>query len=276
MKVKCEYCGSFISDTDPSCPNCGAPNERLMRSAVGIPKTVDQLKAFCASRNMPLERMRFFIGEDCREPRAFGVYREADGDFVVYKNKADGSRAVRYRGKDEAYAVNELYQKLKSEVSLRRSAVSPASRSAPAGSGGAMAPRSKKRLIRIAIILAVLIVLSVSCTRAIMLMPDRGYYSYDGSYYYNDLESWYRYDSGSGQWFPDAVDPELNDNYGDYWQSSDYDSGYPATDFYDGQYADNADNADNGDSWDSDWDSGDWDYDYDSWDSGGTDWDSDW
>ena len=33
MKLKCNYCGSFIKDTDEKCPNCGAVNEHLMRSA---------------------------------------------------------------------------------------------------------------------------------------------------------------------------------------------------------------------------------------------------
>ena len=37
MKLKCNYCGSFIKDTDEKCPNCGAVNEHLMRSADGIP-----------------------------------------------------------------------------------------------------------------------------------------------------------------------------------------------------------------------------------------------
>lgn len=37
-------------------------------------------------------------------------------EFVVYKNKDDGQRALRYRGTDEAYAVNELYLKLKDEI----------------------------------------------------------------------------------------------------------------------------------------------------------------
>ena len=78
------------------------------------PKTIEELKQYCMDRGMPLERMRFFIGEDCREPRAFGIYRDGDR-FVVYKNKANGSRAVRYHGPDEAYAVNELYQKLLDE-----------------------------------------------------------------------------------------------------------------------------------------------------------------
>ena len=114
MKIKCEFCGSYISDTDEKCPNCGAPNANMVRSADGVPKTSEDLaKAFCAAHNMPLEKMRFFIGVDFREPRAFGIYRDENGDFIVYKNKADGSRAVRYRGKDEAYAVKRAVSKAK-------------------------------------------------------------------------------------------------------------------------------------------------------------------
>ena len=30
--------------------------------------TIEDIKQFAAERNMPLERMRFFIGEDYREP----------------------------------------------------------------------------------------------------------------------------------------------------------------------------------------------------------------
>ena len=84
------------------------------------PQTIDELKQFCAEKGMPLEKMRFFIGEDYPHPRAFGIYEDADGDFVVYKNKADGTRAVRYKGPNEAYAVNELYEKLKYETDKRR------------------------------------------------------------------------------------------------------------------------------------------------------------
>ncbi len=79
-----------------------------------IPQTIEELKAFCAEKGMPLEKMRFFIGENIQEPKAFGIYRDENDRFVVYKNKADGSRAVRYSGPDEAYAVRELYLKLKS------------------------------------------------------------------------------------------------------------------------------------------------------------------
>ena len=113
-------CGGWIEDTDEVCPNCGAANEHLMVSGEGIPKTIEELRAFAESHNLPLRDMRFFIGEDYKEPRAFGIYEESDGNFVVYKNKANGERAVRYRGKDEAYAVNELYQKMKSEVANQK------------------------------------------------------------------------------------------------------------------------------------------------------------
>ena len=55
------------------------------------PKTIDELRWFCDDHNIPAREMRFFIGEDFKEPKAFGIYRDDDGDFVVYKNKADGS-----------------------------------------------------------------------------------------------------------------------------------------------------------------------------------------
>ena len=123
MKVKCEYCGNFIPDTEEICPVCGAPNEHMVRSGDGIPKTIEELKAYAISKGLPLEQMRFFIGEDIREPKAFGIYQDVGGDFIVYKNKSNGERVVRYRGSDEAYAVNELYQKLRSEVTDQKAKI---------------------------------------------------------------------------------------------------------------------------------------------------------
>lgn len=80
------------------------------------PETIEQLQKWYEDRNLPpYEVTRFFIGINCVEPRAFGIYKEGN-DFVVYKNKADGQRAIRYCGTDEAYAVNELYLRLKEEI----------------------------------------------------------------------------------------------------------------------------------------------------------------
>ncbi len=106
----------MIEDTEDKCPNCGAPNVNVKRTVDHTPKTIDELKVWYEARNLPpYETTRFFIGIDYKEPKAFGIYQDGS-EFVVYKNKGDGSRAVRYRGTDEAYAVNEIYLKLKSEI----------------------------------------------------------------------------------------------------------------------------------------------------------------
>ena len=115
-KVKCEFCGAFIDETAEKCPNCGAVNVNYKRFTDATPKTIEELQSWYAARKLPPEKVtRFFIGKDVREPKAFGIYKNGS-DVIVYKNKADGSRAIRYQGKDEAYGVNEIYMKLKSEI----------------------------------------------------------------------------------------------------------------------------------------------------------------
>ena len=119
MKIKCDYCGNFFEDTSEKCPVCDAQNANCRSNKENRePQTIDELKEWYKRRNLPPENQtRFFIGKDIKEPRAFGIYKDRDtGEFVVYKNKGNGERAIRYRGNDEAYAVNELYLKLKSEI----------------------------------------------------------------------------------------------------------------------------------------------------------------
>ena len=119
---KCEYCGGVILSSDKTCPSCGATNLHYVEDAPSVvltPHTIKELAEYCAERNMPLQRMRFFIGENYREPKAFGIYQNSAGEFVVYKNKADGSRSIRYIGRDEEYAVSELYLKLLDECHKR-------------------------------------------------------------------------------------------------------------------------------------------------------------
>ncbi|MBP3616715.1 MAG: hypothetical protein J6J38_01630 [Lachnospiraceae bacterium] len=119
---KCEYCGGVILSSDKTCPSCGAANLLYVEDAPSVvltPHTIEELKEYCAERNMPLHRMRFFIGENYTKPKAFGIYQNSAGEFVVYKNKADGSRSIRYIGRDEEYAVKELYMKLLDECHKR-------------------------------------------------------------------------------------------------------------------------------------------------------------
>lgn len=121
MLIQCKYCGSNYSDTLLECPNCGAANDCVNRTAAGAPKTIEELLDWAEQHHLPLEQMRTYIGQDIRGARAYGIYQDpASGDFVVYKNKSDGTRAERYRGKDEAYAVNELYQKIRTRVTEQK------------------------------------------------------------------------------------------------------------------------------------------------------------
>ena len=281
MKKTCDYCGNYLSDTDEVCPHCGAPNPNLKRAGEGVPATIDELLAFCEKHRMPLEQMRFFIGEDCREARAFGVYQDDEGMFVVYKNKADGTRAVRYRGKDEAYAVNELYQKLQSEL-LNQKQHQAETRSVPPQENHFAGQRKKKDRKRKTWLIIGAVLLIVLLTEWLGREPASGYYSYGGNHYYSQSGNWYLFDNMLGDWIATEVDSQLGHHYQDYYDSDTYEYGSDYSDWGDSEYAyDYSDSSDwggssNDDGWDSDWDDDDWDYDYDDWDSGYTDWDSDW
>ncbi len=264
---KCEYCGSTVSSAERICPGCGAPNPNYVEDTprtVFLPKTIEELKEYCAERGMPLLRMRFFIGEDFREPRAFGIYRDGDV-FVVYKNKSDGSRAVRYRGPDEAYAVNELFLKLLDECHNR--GIYPDGKPERGAAQAKESAESKKTKIRAAIVLIITIVLAVLLIVSMMTCSHR----HDGYYDFNDGKMWYRYGSGwyytfgdtdSGSWYTGS---EPADNYTDYYVGDRFDSDWGVSDFKNSQTWEDIQSDHSSSS-----------SDYDSWDSGGTDWDSDW
>lgn len=263
MKIPCEYCGQMIPETEQVCPYCGAANKRVKRTAYGVPATIEELRAYCRAHNLPLQDMRVFIGEDYRGAKAFGIYRdETTGNFIVYKNKADGSRAVRYEGSDEAYAVNELYLKIKERVDLQKSH---------------MGPKNSKRssyIIRSGIKSLVLQVIIATLIFTLVLAfwndsgPSDGYYIYqDGTYYY-DNSRWYEWDDTYEEWNPTQAADELKNNPDDYWESRSWSTRWDAADFEESQWYSEPEWED--DDWDYDWDDGD------SWDSGYDDWDSDW
>lgn len=250
MRIKCEFCDSFIDDTEEKCPYCGAVNKKLARSGSGIPKTIAELQDFAKAHNLPLQEMHYYLGEDYKGPKAIGIYRDKDtGNFVVYKNKSDGSRAVRYEGKDEAYAVNEIYQKMHTDVmnqkarNISQSAPSSYSSNKPSGPNFPF----KKSLFCLLIGFFILFMLARGLGGCVpeVVQNSNGSGSNNSSYvrsydYDYDTDS----DSGSSWWNSDDDSSSSNDS----WWSSD-------------------------DSWDSsDWDWGS----SDSWDSGSSDWDSDW
>lgn len=255
MQIQCDYCGQFINDTDSVCPYCGGTNTHLKRTANNVPVTIEELKAFCISHNLPLAQMRFFIGENYTGARAFGIYKdEQSGNFIVYKNKSDGSRAIRYEGKDEAYAVNELYQKIKSEMTNQKQMRS-AKRPVRPVSRPAHQSANAYRTIFLIIITIFILYVMIKGIQGLVYFGGFPYNCYNGyqPYTYSNWDS----ENNNSNWGDDWDDNDGWDDNSGWGNDWDDDGGW---------------NDDSG--WDNDWDS-DWDYGSD-WDSDWSDWDSDW
>ena len=311
MVYFCDKCGASLAPGSLYCAGCGARVPQSASAAavqaapetgrrVQTPRTIEELLAFCERHELPLAKMRFFIGLDYPGARAYGIYRDGD-DFVVYKNKADGSRAVRYRGPDEAYAVKELFEKLKEEATHQRARKAGAATAAyPAGSANgayndsgsaASLPRSGRRKANKLLIWLIAAAAAITVGRTVSAIrearPNTGYYHYNNNYYYSQNDNWYLYDYDLDGWYPIfTIDDELENNYGDYYTSYSYNEDYGVDSFADSEYYSYSDSSssdyDSDSSWSWDWDddddwdsSDDWDWDSD-WDSGWSDWDSDW
>lgn len=303
MKIACRYCGSYIDTSNPNCPNCGAPNQDFVRMSDEQPKTIEEMKQWYVDHNLPpYETTRFFIGEDRVEPRCFGIYKKPDGNIVVYKNKSDGNRAIRYEGPDEAYAVNEIYQKLKSEILNQKAANHSATQKEVMIDTGRRKKSPKLTLIKIlfgylVISFGLQLVLIPGILIATLIFPkftkpsnntyvrphyncDNDYYYYNDDYYYYStfMETWYGYEEQNGNWKKlTDVDEKLYKNWEDYKSSEEKfkEQNEKAETYAQWSVRQGSSYSDN-DSYDNGWDNDSyWDSD-DSWDSGYTDWDSDW
>ena len=265
---QCKYCGSTVSSSDKCCPNCGAPNEGYVADTekqVFLPKTIEELKEYCAERGMPLLRMRFFIGEDYRKPKAFGIYKDGE-NFIVYKNKANGQRAVRYQGPNEAFAVNELFLKLLDECHQRGIY--------PDGRFPETAGKSTRRVRRsypaaLPAIICIVVMSLLSCVLAVYSLHQHrndGYYGTgDGTVYYHYGNDWYYTEdtSSAGYWY--ETDEFPSTDYEAYSLGEDWSSDWGVSDFKSSSTWEELHESHSSSS-----------SDYDSWDSGDTDWDSDW
>ena len=246
MKIRCEYCNSMFDDTLEKCPSCGAPNQNVRRSTSDQPTTIEGLKEWYQRMGLPpYETTRFFIGINYTGRRAFGIYQdERSGNFVVYKNKDDGSRAIRYEGTDEAYAVNELHTRLKQEILQQKGHNINQAKNSYARPGRR---RRKKSLFSTVITLIIIGVPMFFMLKFMaMEMPSQqGYYMYNDSeyykgklfYHYNDKENGFAvYDTELGDWKKaDSIPSEIKTRMKakDYFLSSDYKSSLGAYDFND-------------------------------------------
>ena len=235
------------------------------------PETIEELRKWYVDHNLPDENTtRFFIGKNYTGARAFGIFKdEESGEFVVYKNKGDGSRAIRYSGKDEKYAVNELYKKLKDEI-WNQKHNNPENYDNSAHRYNSNKKRSAKSTVIVFFVIYGLIA-SVVFFFASGVSKRNGYYSYNDDYYYCYNNYWYRYDDTYDDWVECSIpNKDLKTNYKEY-RNHDLDSSR-ATSFYssDAYSRYQEEHSSSSDSDDYSWDSSD------SWDSSSTDWDSDW
>ena len=206
MKIKCEFCGNMLNDTQAVCPHCGAPNEHVRRASGDQPVTIQQLKQWYESKGLPpYEVTRFFIGIDYREPRAFGIYFDPDsGNYIVYKNKDTGVRVIRYEGTDEAYAVNELFQRLKQEIVQQKSNNASRKAGGQQGQSGKSGGGCFGFLLKlfgwvVGITVGAMVLLPALGFLLTLNDPDPGYYALSGTSYYRsntdyDGSTWFCFD----------------------------------------------------------------------------------
>lgn len=249
----CSVCGGSVRSDEPVCPQCGAPNE--------VPQTIEELKSYCRKRGMPLQRMRFFIGEDYKKPKAFGIY-EQNGRYIVYKNKANGTRAVRYDGPDEGYAVKELFLKLLDECHNR--GIYPDGKPKQMVQPQQKHKRFRSRYTSSNIILY-LFILFVALFLLIGYLDYRrdGYYrNGNDSIYYRYKSVWYTSDDGT-HWHETDYPGETIE---EYYSGRNYDPDWGQSNFTESRiWKDLQESSSSSSS-----------SDYDSWDSSDTNWDSDW
>lgn len=236
-----------------------------------IPKTIEELEQWYIDRNLPSENVtRFFIGKNYKGAKAFGIYKdEISQEYIVYKNKSDGTRAIRYRGNNEEYAVNELYKRLKEEIYNQKNN-NPKNYNEYNGYGKTNYTGKNVELITpkfLVITLCIILFIVIALIIAVKT-PKRGYYKYDDYYYYYQNGLWYKYNEYGG-WGYESTPETLKDNYSNYYSSRDYYYSYGIDDFEKSIYYEEPSSSSDSSSSD-DWDSGsDWDSDF-------TDWDSDW
>ena len=222
------------------------------------------------------EKTRFFVDQDYDGPKAYVIKRNGIGEFEVYKRKADGSKAVRYQGSDEAYAVNEFYQKFLEEVRKRpefaKKLLGEYSRSNTRGTDQVdKLKRSFYTAIAYAAIMLSLLggVSYIKNTYNKFVHRKDGYYQTVDNTYYRLGRKMYYYDRLLDDWYFYGYFSDFDDYYDDWEYYDYYDDHAEYDNFEKTQYYEDWEEEDSDSGW-SDSDS------WDSWDSDFSDWDSDW
>ena len=130
-KVKCNYCGNQVDDFLTNCPVCRNPlpvngptkgpvlnydAPKYIKTEHAVPTTIEEFQKLIVVNSYPsAEASHFYIGQNVSHPKAFGICKEFNS-IIIYLNKADGTRVIKYRGNDEQYAVTSFYKIYKEKV----------------------------------------------------------------------------------------------------------------------------------------------------------------
>ena len=94
--MKCDLCDSILPDNLDKCPNCGA--NLYNKGRYLKPQTIEQLKIFCEEKSLSLHKMRFFIGENYKGARAFGIIililMTLNGIAAIHMGTIHGTAAI--------------------------------------------------------------------------------------------------------------------------------------------------------------------------------------
>lgn len=242
----CGSCKVKYSNKLNKCPNCGVlnpsriPVEAPSEHSFQMPKTLRELELLLEENRLSPNDIRLHIREDYPGPLCCGIFQDAEGNFVVYKNRIDGSRVVRYQGPDEAYAVSELLQKALERVEVRRALHVPLPHEQDSLSVQKDTPFKKslkkrrssqpKRttikwnylglLSPLLVILVVWVFMNWDSTKS-------GYYCYQSSYYYYQDSDWFVYQGDT--WYP--VVPVFASDCSRYFRSETFSDSYGVSDF---------------------------------------------
>jgi predicted nucleic acid-binding Zn ribbon protein len=123
-QIKCKACGTWINDTDKFCSNCAAPNtQQVDVTQDDIPDTIVELRQWYVRQTAINNKIRrYLIGFSSDDPNASGICKNGNM-FIVYENDANGKTTVKYKGTDEAYAVNAMCLQIQSDLSKKNEQV---------------------------------------------------------------------------------------------------------------------------------------------------------
>lgn len=255
----CKNCGQTFGNSEKQCPYCDYVVKTRKVVDRKMPSTIKELEEWYYIKDLPPCRVtRFYIGKNLKRKRVFGIYKgENTGNYIVYKNKDNGERSVRYEGPSEKVAVREFYLRLKQEINLQKERAKKHKGSIKTG--------IKNELKQLwAIPIGLLFILFIASTYTV---SGEGYYQYNENYYYY-IGSWYQYEDGSWNKINDSnIITILEENRKDYFVSKEYNSDYNIGEFPRKSYErDYYNDTSTSDGWDSS----------SSWDSSYTNWGSDW